>query len=76
MSAQSDSIAEALKAEGNTPFLGGWQLMASTAAVTKYSQAIAFTPANAVLYSNRAAALVKMAKLDAALNDALRFTSP
>jgi hypothetical protein len=33
---------------------------------------MALAPKNAVLYSNRAAALIKMGQLDAALNDATK----
>lgn len=44
----------------------------STASFAKYSEAIALAPQNAVLYSNRAATLIKMGRLDAALNDATK----
>ena len=48
-------------------------LILSAAAFAKYSEAIALAPDNAILYSNRAAALVKMGKLDAAQNDATKY---
>lgn len=44
----------------------------STKACDKYTEAIALDAENQFLYSNRAAALVKLGKLDAALADALR----
>lgn len=72
---------ETLKDEGNalfaqgskfTPFPHFWFIL-SAAAFAKYSEGIALAPDNAVLYNNRAAALMKMGKLDAAQNDATRF---
>jgi Flp pilus assembly protein TadD len=48
----------------------------SSAAYAKYTEAIALAPESAILYSNRAAALMKMGKLDLALNDATKYTLP
>jgi len=72
---------ELLKEEGNAHFAQGrksphtlqFRLIHSAAAFAKYSEAITLSPKNAILYSNRAAALIKMGKLDAAQNDATRF---
>jgi len=44
----------------------------SALAFAKYSEAIALAPKNAMLYSNRAATLIKMGKLDSAKTDATR----
>jgi Flp pilus assembly protein TadD len=43
------------------------------AAIGKYSAAIALEPKDASLWSNRAAAFVKVGQLDRALSDTLKF---
>lgn len=55
-----------------SPLPQQFSLILSAAAFAKYSEAIALLPNNAILCSNRAAALMKMGKLDAAQNDATK----
>lgn len=61
----------AVKSSHSTPQLGYTDYSAE--AYLKYTEAIAFDPENPILYSNRAASLVKLEKFDAALTDALRY---
>jgi tetratricopeptide (TPR) repeat protein len=75
-------IAVTLKNEGNALFGSGdmyFRLQANAlltqfrkGAIQKYSEAIQLTQTS-FLYSNRAAALLKMENFDAALKDALKF---
>jgi tetratricopeptide (TPR) repeat protein len=72
-------IAETFKNEGNAPFASGkmyfnpMRLLTQfrKGAIQKYSEAIQLTQTSP-LYSNRAAALLKKGKFDAALKDALK----
>jgi hypothetical protein len=71
---------EQLKNEGNVFFAQGNQdppinhgSNNSAGAYTKYSEAIVLSPQTATLYSNRAATLIKMGKLDLAYNDAVKY---
>jgi tetratricopeptide (TPR) repeat protein len=75
------SQANAFKDEGNALFAQGemFSIQAAefltnrAAAIDKYSAAIVLEPENAFLWSNRAAALVRIGQLDDALSDALKF---
>ncbi|KAJ1379629.1 Tetratricopeptide-like helical domain superfamily, partial [Sesbania bispinosa] len=59
-------MADEAKAKGNAAFSGG----DFTAAIRHFSDAIALTPSNHVLYSNRSAAYASLQKYAEALDDA------
>lgn len=66
MSADAEARAAALKEQGNA-FLGNKKF---AKAIEKYTEAIALTPGNHVLYSNRSGVLLELGRVAEALADA------